>query len=456
MHDLRILNGTVVSDGSSRLADVAVASGLIVDVAEPGRLGPARVEIDATGRLVLPGVVDVHFHCRAPSHSERGDFDSETRAAAAGGVTTVFEMPISLPACSTPEVLDMRRRLAERDAWVNVALFAGGAVRSVAQAEALLDAGAVGFKLFTTRPPIGREAEFAGLCAPTHDLQYMALASISSTGATCTVHAEDQGLLDQMTGNGSSPSERPTTIESAAITSVAAMAHELGTQVHFAHVTTQEAADVVRDAQSSNVRISAETSPHYLLLDSSAVDKWRGYAKVAPPLGQATEAPGLWQAVRNRVISVIASDHAPFLPEEKERSDWSAVPSGIPGVELMLPLILDAAHRGALSLEDVSDLLSAAPAKRFGLYPAKGTVALGSDADLVIYDPAAVHVVAQQNLFSRAARSMVMYEGLRLQGRITDTLVNGHVVFSNDQVLVRGGRFIPGRDRSSTATSARA
>lgn len=445
MNDFRILNGTVVSGGAARRLDVALDGGRIVELASPGGLGPARREYDANDLLVLPGAVDVHFHCRAPSHPERGDFESETRAAAAGGVTTVLEMPISSPACSTPEVLEMRRRLAERDAWVNVGLFAGGAVRSEAEAAALLEAGAIGFKLFTTRPPVGREDEFSGISAPSDELVYRALESIAAAGATVTVHAEHQGLLDMASGANHASGLRPPVIESASIALVAAMAREVGARVHIAHVTSRDAVDVIRGVQLSYDRLTAETSPHYLLLDQTAISKWGGYAKVAPPLRQADDNQALWQALRDRVVSVVASDHAPFRPAEKERTDWTTVPSGIPGVELMLPIMLDAAHRGVVSLTDVPDITSESPARLFGMYPAKGTVAVGSDADLVIHDPRPLTVVDHRSLHSRAAPSAPMFDGLAIRGRIAASIIGGQVVFSDGELIQRGGRIVMGQ-----------
>src|SRR5581483_754357 len=165
MHDLRILNGTVVSDGSVLRVDVGIEGGQIAEIGEPGALGPGRADIDAAGLHVLPGGIDVHFHCRSPSHPERGDFASETAAAAAGGVTTVFEMPISDPACSTPDVFQNRRMLASSHAHVNVALYSGAVLGDAGETTRMAEIGAIGFKLFTIEPSPERTREFAGLWA---------------------------------------------------------------------------------------------------------------------------------------------------------------------------------------------------------------------------------------------------------------------------------------------------
>lgn len=452
MNELRILNGTVLSDGQLLARDIAVDDGRIVEVAYQGALAPARDEIDARGLYVMPGVVDVHFHCRAPSHPERGDFDSETRAAAAGGVTTVFEMPISDPPASTPSVIRVRRELGERQAWVNFALLAGGAVRTEADAWALLEAGAIGFKLFTTTPPAGREEEFAGLSAPTEELIHRAFRAIAGTGATCTVHAEHQRLIDGLAGaDGSRPVRSLPVVEAAAVAMAWIIGQEAGARLHIAHVSSRAAADVLRGARQVYPYISAETSPHYLVFNDAVVKQWRGYAKVAPPIRTEDDRTALWDAVRNGVITVIASDHAPFRPAEKELSDWDAIQPGIAGVELMLPLMLDAASRGELQIEDVALILSANPARLFGLYPAKGTVSVGSDADVVLFDPAGETVISRAALQTRARGCAVMYEGMHLRGRVVATFVGGRPVYQNGHLVSRAGSFVGWPSRVASA-----
>ncbi len=444
MHDLRVLNGLVVSDGETRLGDVAIDGGRITEVADPGRLGPACEEIDADGCYVLPGAVDVHFHCRAPSYPARGDFKTETRAAAAGGVTTVLEMPISDPACSTPEVLRSRRELGERTAVVNFGLFAGGAVADAGAAQALADAGAIAFKLFTTTAARGRESEFAGLCAPTHEQIFTALEAIRPTGLTCTVHAEDEALRETLLGYGAAPEMLDSPIlEASAIAIVATIARATRTPIHFAHVTGRMALDAVRVAKASSGNdVSAETCPHYLLFDEETVGRHGGFAKVAPRLREAVDRAALWVGLCDGTIDLIASDHAPFQPGEKSEGPFEDAPNGIPGVEMMMSVMLDGAARGVLSLERAVDMISAAPARRFGLFPRKGAIAVGSDADLCIYDPRTPRIVSTADFHSRSAGSAVVYDGLTVQGRVVRTIVGGTTVFQDGQIVGSAGAFV--------------
>lgn len=444
MDDLRILNALVVADGVAAPRDVAINGGLISEIGSQGSLGPAREEIDASGSYLVPGAVDVHFHCRAPSYPSRGDFASETAAAAAGGVTTILEMPISDPACSTPEVLFRRRALGERTAVVNFGLFAGGAVESAAAAQALADAGAIAFKLFTTSPQAGREAEFEGLCAPTHEQVFTALEAIQTTGLTCTVHAEDEVLRTTLLRYGASPEMLASQVlEASAIAIVATIARMTGTQVHFAHVTGRMALEAIQVAKATGDDVvTAETCPHYLLFDEETVDRHRGFAKVAPRLRKSEDRAELWRGLKDGTIDLIASDHAPFLPSEKTTGGFEAAPNGIPGVEMLTTVMFDAASRGVLSLERAVELFSAAPARRFGLFPRKGTIAVGSDADLCIYDPRSPRVVSTAAFHTRSAGSAVVYDGLTVQGRVVRTIVGGTTVFEDGRIVGSRGMFV--------------
>jgi dihydroorotase (multifunctional complex type) len=444
MHDIRVLNALVIAEGVAAPRDIAIDGGLISDVAPHGTLGPARDEIDASGCFVVPGAVDVHFHCRAPSYPSRGDFESETRAAAAGGVTTVLEMPISDPACSTPEVLRSRRALGEKAAVVNFGLFAGGAVNSAAEAEALAEAGAIAFKLFTTQAPRGRESEFDGLCAPTHEQVFTALEAIRATELTCTVHAEDEVLRATLAKYGAPPEALSSpVIEASAIALVATIAQATKTRVHFAHVTGRVALEAVRLAKTGNGDlISAETCPHYLLFDLATVDRHGGFAKVAPPLRASEDRDALWTGLRDGILDVIASDHAPFQPSEKSQGAFEDAPNGIPGVEMLVTVILDGAARGILPLERAVDLFSSAPARRFGLFPRKGTIAVGSDADICIYDPRSPQLVSTDYFHTRSAGSAVVYDGLKLQGRVVRTIVGGTTVFQDGRIVGSAGTFV--------------
>lgn len=445
MFDLAIVNGTVVSDGQVQPVDVGIDGGLVAEVAPRGGLGPARETFDATGLHVLPGTVDVHFHCRAPSHPERGTFNSETRAAAAGGVTTVLEMPISDPPCSTPDVLRARKRLGEAECHVDFGLFAGGGLDSVAHAEAMVEAGATAFKIFTHSPPPARLAEFQGLWTRNEAELHEALTAIASTGLVTTVHAENQSLIELFAGKtakGETPM-RPPIVEAAQVALLGAIASATGASVHVAHMTSALAVQALQGARASGADITGETCPHYLIFDESEIERHGSYVKVAPPLRPQTDLKALWDGLRLDEVQIVASDHAPFTPQEKRDSPYATAPQGLPGVELMMPVMLDAAERGNLSLERAVSVITDAPARRFGLYPRKGTIQVGADADIVLWDAKEPTTLRVEEFHSKAGRVGLPYDGLELKGRIRRTLLRGRIVFA-DGNLVGGpqGQFV--------------
>ena len=443
MYDLRILNATVVTEAGSRVADIGIEGGSIAEVAGQGGLGPGRRDLDASGLHAMPGAVDVHFHCRAPSRPERGDFASETAAAAAGGVTTVFEMPISDPACSTPDVFLTRRTLIQTEAHVNVALYAGAAVEP-ARAEAMAALGAIGFKLFTVTPAPGREREFDGLWATGDADVYRALSSVGETGLRCVIHPESDSLLGLLQAQPDGAGRRPPAVEAVGIATTAAIAKEASAPIHIAHVSSRTALDAVRAGRELGADLTAETCPQYLLLDHRTVERFGGLAKIAPPLRTPEDSDALWAAIEAGTIDVVASDHSPFLPHEKLDVDFEVAPQGLPTVELLVPAVLDAAARGVLPLEHAVGLVTAAPARLFGL-ETKGTLDAGADADVTLFSFTEPTHPAAEAFTTRARGCAVVFEPLELRARIVETLVGGTVVFADGRVIGEpGGRFLAG------------
>jgi dihydroorotase (multifunctional complex type) len=443
VYDLRILNATVVTEAGSRVADIGIEGGSIAEVAEQGGLGPGRRDLDASGLHAMPGAVDVHFHCRAPSRPERGDFASETAAAAAGGVTTVFEMPISDPACSTPDVFLTRRALIQSEAHVNVALYAGAAVEP-ARAEAMAALGAIGFKLFTVAPAPGREREFDGLWATGDADIYRSLSSVAETGLRCVIHPESDSLLGLLQAQADGAGRRPPAVEAVGIATTAAIAKEASAPIHIAHVSSRTALDAVRAGRELGADLTAETCPQYLLLDARTVERFGGLAKIAPPLRTAEDREALWAAIEAGTIDLVASDHSPFLPHEKLDVDFEVAPQGLPTIELLVPALLDAAARGILPLEHAVGLVTTAPARLFGL-ETKGTLDVGADADVTLFSfTEPTHPVAD-TFTTRARGCAVVFEPLELRARIAETLVAGNVVFAEGRVLGEPrGRFLAG------------
>ena len=453
--DLAITGGEVITEHGRSRADVGIAEGRIVALAAPGRLGKAEESIDASAMLILPGAVDAHFHSRTPAHSQRGDFYTETRAAAAGGVTTVFEMPISKPGCATPEIFQNRRRLIEEQAIIDVALY--GAPGTLVRSDVLgmVEAGAIGFKIFMHRPVLGREDEFIGICLPDDEQLFQTLALVKETGKRLVVHCESDSMLEaglaRIRDEGRADPQahmdsRPTVVEAVAVANLLTLAEDLETPVHVAHVSSAHALQVIRRYQRDGVDVSAETCPHYLFFTEDDYLRLGPYAKYNPPIRGAEDQRALWQGLADGSVSLVTSDHGPYLVEEKERhrvKPW-LVPSGGPGVQMLLPMMVTAALQGRLSLEQAVRLISAEPARLFGLDGRKGTIAPGADGDLCIYDPRPQTVMTRDRMFSKARDVNKLYEGMPLQGEVYATISGGRIVFREGQILAKkgSGRFI--------------
>jgi allantoinase len=439
--NLALSNGRVVTPFGIQNTNILIQDGRIAALLDRSQPIVASRILDVQGRLVLPGAIDMHFHCRAPSHPDRGDFGTETRAAATGGVTSVFEMPVSNPAASTLKIWDARRVRLEEDAFVNVGLYAGPGRMDRNEIANLAKAGAIGFKLFMPRSPLGREDEFDGLVASDPASIYQILELIAETGLRCVFHAEEDTLLELFMSRARrlNPHDyhrhqlsRPPVVEAVAIAIVTTIAMELNSAVHIAHLSSRMAVDLIRSARANGCqRLTAETCPHYLLFTEDVLGRVGAYGKINPPIRALNDQEALWHGLDDGTIDVIASDHSPFTVAEKEGvgDDILAAPPGHPGVEFLVPFTMTQALTGRLSLEQAVRLISTRPAQLFNIFPQKGALWPGSDADITVYDPNGVGVIQRQNWQTKVPDSNRLYDGWPARGHVYATIVNGKLVY---------------------------
>ncbi len=450
MFDTLIRGATVVTPDGVRLLDLALSSGRIAALLEPGAPAEAENVLEAQGKHVLPGAIDIHFHVRAPAYPERGTVGSETRAAAAGGVTTIFEMPISKPCCATPEVVQSRRELFAREAYVNFAFYGAPGTLKPRDIEGMVNEGVIGFKIFMTEAPQGRDDEFVGLCLPDEGGQYEALKLVAQTGRVLVVHAESNELLNHFsrklraTGRNDAATHgesRPPVVEAVAIAKLLSMNLGVGARLHIAHVSSRQAAQTLRLFQTTGMDVTGETCPQYLFFSEADLERVGPFAKINPPLRSAQDQEALWQALSDGALTSVTTDHSPFTLAEKERArtDIWAAPPGAPGVEQLLLGMLDAVAAGRLTLEQAVALTSTNGAKRFGLYPRKGAIAPGADADLVIVDLAAKTTLKKEALWTEARLCDYLYDGMTFRARIEATLVGGKLVYQEGKILGQPG-----------------
>lgn len=454
MFDLLIRGAAVYTPAGPEAISVAVRGGCIAALLAPDTEVSASEVIDAGGLALMPGAIDIHFHVRAPAYPERGTWESETRAAAAGGVTTVFEMPISKPCCATPEIFRTRRIQGEQEAVVNFALYGAPGMLQRGLIEGLAAEGAVAFKLFTTDAVPGREDEFEGLSLPGEREQWQALELVRETGLLTVVHAESQPLMTHFTAlaqaSGRSDAalhgeSRPPVVEALAIAKMAVMNEGIGARLHIAHVSSAHGLRTLRRFQDTQ-DLSGETCPQYLMLTEQALIDYGSYAKINPPLRRTEDIEALWQGLRDGTLSSVTTDHSPFTIEEKERARHSiwAAPPGAPGVQFLVPMMLDAAARGQLTLRQAINLISTQGAQRFGLAGRKGVIQVGADADLMLVDLQGLTRVDRATEFSQARGTDYFFHGREFLGRVERTLVGGVTVYVGGDVIGRPGtgRFV--------------
>ncbi|MBI5670541.1 MAG: amidohydrolase family protein [Chloroflexi bacterium] len=445
-----IVNGDVITEQGQQALDIGIRGGKITALLARGTPVEAVETIDAAGRLVLPGAVDIHFHCRAPAYPQRGDFATETRAAAAGGVTTIFEMPISKPCCATGEIFRSRKALGEANAYVNFGLYGAPGLLDRREIADMCSEGAIGFKIFMTGAPAGRNDEFDGLCLPLVDELYQAMQMVAETGLVCTVHAEDNRLLEWHTARlkaanrndiAAHGESRPPHVEALAIATLLTLNEQIGMNLHIAHLSCAEALEVFRRFKRTGSTATAETCPHYLFFTEDDLARVGPYAKINPPLRQQSDQDALWGGLQDGSLIAVTTDHSPFTVEEKERArtDIWRTPPGSPGVEELVLGMMDTALTGRLTIDHAARLISTNGAKRFGIYPQKGVIAVQADADLVIYDPNQTTTIHPDMLFSQAKACDKLYEGKTFRGKICRTLVNGRTVFEDGVITGEPG-----------------
>ena len=320
MFDTLIKGGTVVTETGTRRLEVALKDGKIAALLEPDTPAEARETINASAQHVLPGAIDIHFHVRAPAYPQRGTVASETRAAAAGGVTTLFEMPISKPCCATPDIFRQRRNLFSQDAYVNFGLYGAPGMLNPDDIQSMVDEGAIGFKIFMTEAPKGRDDEFIGLCLPKEGEQYEALTLVAETDLVTVVHAESNPLLtyfsNKLKATGRNDAEthgesRPPVVEAVAIAKLLTMNEAVGAKMHIAHVSCRAAVNALRRFQPS-MDVTGETCPQYLLFTEQALADYGSYAKINPPLRTEDDQQALWDALADGTLMSVTTDHSPL------------------------------------------------------------------------------------------------------------------------------------------------
>lgn len=398
--------------------DLGIAEGKFAAIG-PHLAGSAREEIDATQLLVMPGVIDAHVHFNEPGRTEWEGFATGSRAAAAGGTTTFFDMPLNAhpPTLDGPS-FDLKRAAAEASSLVDFALWGGLVPANLDQLEVLQQRGVIGLKAFMSESGI---ADF-----PRADLSTLrtGMERAARLGLLVAVHAEfDHPEWMAGTSVRDYCRSRPVLAELQAIESALDLAAHTGCALHVVHVSSGRGVALIAEARTRGVDVTCETCPHYLLLTEDDMERLGAVVKCAPPLRDLAEQTSLCQQVRAGHVTTIGSDHSPASPTMKRDANFFKVWGGISGCQHLLPLLLDAGFAPAL----LQDLLSAHVAERFHLAPQKGRIAIGADADCVLIDPEAEHLLIAGELHYRHRQSP--YLGRTIRPRVLRTISRGETVY---------------------------
>ncbi|EXG78615.1 amidohydrolase family protein [Cloacibacillus evryensis] len=445
IYDLVIKNAKVYLNGTFQPCDVAVSGETISCVAPWGSEWQAAREIEAGGQYLIPGTIDTHVHFRDPGHPERETFYTGSMAAAAGGVTTVLEHPISNPPQHNKAILDHRIEVAKPQACVDFAFYGAAGGRSLEDIVPLSHEGIVAYKTFLHEAPEGRAAEFEGLTMGDDAQLYYGMLEVAKTGLMLATHAENNDLVTEMTrrmraSGRSDPmshnESRPPIVEIQTVEKLIRFVRETGVKLELAHISTDGAMELAKRAKYEGLPVFLETCPHYLFLDENAIVEYGSFAKFQPALRKRETVDKLWDYINDGTVDYIGSDHGPFTLAEKLRGGGNIHDAfaGTPGIDLRLPLMLDAAYKGKVSLERCVELLSVNPAKCFDLYPQKGSVSPGADADFVLFDLDGTTTVRWENSYCKSKDAGHVYEGWDLHCRLHKTIVRGRVVMDEGAV----------------------
>jgi allantoinase len=449
--DLIVRGQRVVMPDGERAAAIHVRAGVIAAISGFAEIEQGAPVHEAGDFVVMPGLVDTHVHINEPGRTDWEGFSSATRAAAAGGVTTLIEMPLnSIPATTTAAAFREKLAAAAGKLWVDAGFWGGVVPENSGELQALWEAGVFGFKCFLVPSGV---AEFAHV---TEEHLRVALPKLAAWGAPLLAHAELPEPIERAVtslAKGDSPrryatwlAARPREAENQAVALLLRLGTELGARIHIVHVSSADVLALLRGAKSAGAEVSAETCPHYLTFVAEEIADGATEFKCAPPIRERENREKLWQGLRDGTLDFIATDHSPCPPAMKlpEQGDFLRAWGGIASLQLSLPAVWTELRGRGYALTHLAQWLCTGPARLAGLAGKKGAISVGCDADFVICEPDAEFRVEAAQLHHR--HKLTPYAGRELAGRVEATFLRGRKIFERGEfpagpvghVLLRG------------------
>lgn len=431
--DLVISGATIVTDTAQYPGAIAIKDGVIVAIGNDDAMPEAKEVLDATGKHLLPGAIDAHVHFRDPGYTHKETWETGSASAAMGGVTTVFEMPNTKPPTGTVEALNLKLKSAE-SSYVDFGIYGLLGEDNLDQLEALIEGGVAAFKCFMGNT-------FANLPSPPSGAILEGFEIVAKHGFRVSLHAENASIMArrqlklQAVGRHDPKAHlaaRPPVVAVEAVSRAAILAEWTGARIHVLHVSSGDELRPIKEAKARGVDITAETCPHYLLLDEHAYTEKGSLIRVNPPVREKVHQDQLWRGVADGTIDMIATDHAPHLAEEKHNEDIWCADCGFTGVQTQMPLMLTQVLAGRLSLNDYVRMTSTAPARAFGLFPRKGALIPGADADIVLIDLEREEMVDAGSLKSKG--DATPFDKVKVKGVPVHTLVRGRFVMRDREL----------------------
>ncbi|GGF99750.1 allantoinase [Paenibacillus abyssi] len=438
--DIIIKNGEVVLPDEVRRMDIGIAAGRIAALADHLDAQDTRV-LEAAGCYVLPGMIDMHVHFNEPNMGYWEGFRTGSAALAAGGCTTYADMPLNgIPPTVNVEALRLKADAARLNSAVDYTFWGGLVPGNLTHLEAMADAGVIGFKAFLSNPGGEGEERFREVDDWT---LHEGMKRIAAFNGILALHAESDAITSRLAADAISQgrtgaldfaASRPAIAEQEAVNRALFFAGKTGCRLHFVHISSPETIEIIAQAKKSGFDVTAETCPHYLLLNETDMERIGAAAKCAPPLRSESEREGLWEKLAEGKIDLIASDHSPCpgALKQGEGKSFFDVWGGISGAQSSLELLFhEGVNRRKLPVTLLSRMLSGQPAARFGLSNRKGSMSLGMDADIAILDPDWRYMLRKEDLYYRHQHSP--YIGMQLSCKVKTTLCRGQIVYTAEE-----------------------